>query len=511
MVALIIIRFSIRNYMEMNRKNIGILMAAGYTTGQMNAAVVLEMCVITFFGVIFGIALGSLGSSFIGSFQGMMLGVSWNQTFHFGAAAISAGIVFFIVLTVAYFGGRVYKKISVLHALRGGIDTHNFKRNYFPFEKSRLPVNLCLSGKNLLFEKGKNLSIFFIVALLAFSSCVGFGMYDNFVKNQNALLCLVGIESGDFYMASTPGDFDEIGRTLESWREIDSVLYYNSISLHLESQSKETECSCDIWRNPELVRNETVVSGRLPRYENEIMLSTGIAKVLKVKEGDTVYVTGLGERMPFLISGIDQKITNMGLKAMLTEEGSKALNGSTSSSFIYVYVKEGEDKEEIIKRVSAEFPQAEVLDSQVQTDDIMGGIKAAMIAICAVFVTITVFVVAMVELLLIKSKVIKERKNFGIYKALGFTTGELMIQTIMINLPVIAAGALAGAVLSRYFMEPLVVLFLSFSEIKSCPFTVKIFWMIVTVAGILATAVAASFISSMKIRKIGPVDMLSEE
>ena len=269
MVALIIIRFSIRNYMEMNRKNIGILMAAGYTTGQMNAAVVLEMCVITFFGVIFGIALGSLGSSFIGSFQGMMLGVSWNQTFHFGAAAISAGIVFFIVLTVAYFGGRVYKKISVLHALRGGIDTHNFKRNYFPFEKSRLPVNLCLSGKNLLFEKGKNLSIFFIVALLAFSSCVGFGMYDNFVKNQNALLCLVGIESGDFYMASTPGDFDEIGRTLESWREIDSVLYYNSISLHLESQSKETECSCDIWQASQVRKRDNVIHGNSKSFEGK--------------------------------------------------------------------------------------------------------------------------------------------------------------------------------------------------------------------------------------------------
>lgn len=269
-------------------------------------------------------------------------------------------------------------------------------------------------------------------------------------------------------MSNTSGEFDSIGDTLESWQEIESVLYYNSISLHLESQWEETECSCDVWRDPRLVKNETVVSGRLPRYKNEIMLSTGIAENLNVKEGDTLYVTSQGERMPFLISGIDQKITNMGLKAMLTEEGAKALNGSSSTSFIYAYIKEGADKEEVLERASKEFPQAKVLDSQVQIEEIMGGISATMFAICIVFVAITLFVVAMVELLLIKSKVIKERKNYGIQKALGFTTRELIIQTIMMNLPVIAPGALVGAV-------------------------------------------AASFFSSVKIRKIEPVAMLSEE
>ncbi|MCM1257723.1 MAG: ABC transporter permease [Roseburia sp.] len=508
-VVLIIIRFSIHNSMEMNRKNIGILMAAGYTTRQLNLTAVMEMGILTFFGVIFGIGLGIFGGGIIGHFQGMMLGIRWEQGFDRKGAAITAMILFAIVIFVAYFSGRAYKKMSVLHALRGGIEVHNFKKNYFSFDKTNLPVNLALAGKNILGEKKKNLSIFGIVVLLAFASCTGFELYENFGKTSDLIFKMIGNDFGDMMLAGE--DLDKAGEELEKWQEAESVLYGSNISIHMESRSEETGCTCSVWREPEDLKNEMVVSGRLPRYENEIMLSTRIAEILDVAEGDSIYVTGSGERMSYVVSGIDQKINNMGLRTTLTEQGAKRLNREYKISALAVYVQDGTDVGELISRTKNEFPDLEVSDSKLQAQGVLNGVVLMMTVICLIFVFITVFVVVMVEILLMQSRVTRERKHFGIDKAIGFTTGQLVRQTMMMNLPVIFAGAVTGAVLSIYLMEPMTVTGLSFCGMKTCPLALNPFWLVMTVLGILVIAAASAFIVSVKIRKISPVSMLAEE
>lgn len=508
-VVLIIIRFSIRNYIEMNLKNIGILQAAGYTSGQLRISVLLEMGIIAFIAVIVGILLGMAGSDLIGKFEGIMLGLKWNQSFQPTAAFITAAVLIGVVLLTAFISGGVYKKLSVLESLRGGIHTHNFKKNYFGFDKSRFSIPITLSAKNLMHEKAKNFSIFCIVTILSFAACVGFGLYENFALRNDNLLKMVGAEAGDVLISGE--NIEDIGAQMESWEEIEAVLYYNQTSIELESKEEETTSNCDIWENPELVKNEMVIRGRLPKYENEIVLTTGIAKILKVDVGDTIYVTGQNERKDYIVCGIDQKMNNMGLKAMMTQTGAERLNGNSQIMFLYVYMKEGTTYEDISAKILEKFPNVSVSDSQKLIENTMNSVTVAMAVICVLFVAITVFVVIMVEVLLVKSKIIRERRNLGLSKALGFTTSQLIVQTMMMNLPVIVVGAICGVILSVYLMEPLVVVCLAFCGIEKCPFTINPIWMLLTIIGIIIVAIAASFATSFKIRKIEPVKLLAEE
>ncbi|MCI8410265.1 MAG: FtsX-like permease family protein [Lachnospiraceae bacterium] len=508
-VVLIIIRFSIYNFMEMNRKNIGILQAAGYTSRQLTLSTILEMGMTTVGAVVVGILLGIAGSGIIGNFQGMMLGVHWSGKVHFPSIILTILVVFAVVLGVSWLCGRSCKKITVLESLRGGICTHNFKRNHFSFEKSRLPKNLIFTGKNLFNEKGKTVSIFCIVALLAFSACVGLGLYENFAIGEEQLLKMVGAEAGN--IGITGKDLEHVGKKMEHWDEVERVLYYNNISVHLESGKDETDITCDVWKKPDQVKNEMVLEGRLPKYDNEIILSTNVAKILEVHTGDTIYVTGEGERLDYVVSGLDQKMNNMGLKAIMTEKGAKRLNETSYTTALYVYTKDGIDYGTISKKVLKNFSGVSVLDSKKQIENVMASVTLAMVAICVIFVLITIFVVTIVEVLLIRSKTIKEWKNLGIQKALGYTTRELIGQMMMTNLPVIAAGAVLGVVLSNFFMEPLLVACLSYCGIQKCPFSIHPIWMLVTVIGIILVAIITSFLSSVKIRKIQPVQMLTEE
>jgi len=509
LVVLIIIRFSIRNHIEMNLKNVGILQAAGYTSRQLNFSVLIEMGIVAMTSVIAGIVLGVAGSSVIGGFEGVMLGLSWTQTWSLKSLCLTVVIIMGTVLSVAFLCGRIYKKISVLEALRGGIRTHNFKKNHFGFDKTKMPVSLALAGKNLMNEKAKNLSVFCIVMILAFSACMGFGLYENFAVRKDALLKMVGVESGDLIIAG--GDMEAIGEELEGWEEIESVLYYSGISLKLESKEEETSVSCDVWKDPALARNEMVIDGRLPIYDNEIVVTNNIAKILDVEVGDTIYVTGQGERMNYIVCGIDQKINNMGLKALMSQEGAKRLNGSNQAFFLYLYTKDDVTYEHMSKKLLDNYPDMSMTDSEKSVVSIMNSVVMAMVAICVIFVVITIFVVAMVEVLLVKSKIIRERKNLGLNKALGFTTGQLVLQTMLMNLPMITFGAVCGTILSNYLMEPMVLICLSFCGIEKCPFTINFGWMVVTVVGIIVVAAAASLFSAVKIRNIEPVKMLTEE
>lgn len=509
LVVLIIVRFSIRNYIELNLKNVGILQAAGYTARQLRMTVMLEMGMITVLAIVAGIILGVAGSGVIGTFQGVMMGLKWNQVFHMGAAIITGIVILGAVLGVAFLCSRVYKKISVLESLRNGIRTHNFKKNYFRMDKSRASLPFILAGKNLFHEKAKNISIFCIVMLLSFAASVGFSIYENFVRSDNNLLKMIGSETGDIIISGE--NLLQVKEKVEKWPEVEKILEMDNINVELESKAAETTVACDVWDNPELLENEMMVRGRLPRYENEIVLTANVAKHLKVDVGDTIYVTGQGEKKDYLICGVDQKINNMGMKTMLHKNGAERLNGTSRAFYLYAYQKGDVTYKELSEKILNAFPNLSVMDSERVIGTTLNIVDIAVVAICLIFVIITVLVVIMVEVLLIKSKVIRERKNLGLNKAFGFTTRQLVIQTAMINLPVITAGAVAGTILSIFLMEPLMIMCFSFCGLEKFLMTINVSWLVITIVGIILVAAVTSVLSAVKIRKIQPIKMLQEE
>lgn len=509
LVALIIVRFSIRNFMEMNLKNIGILEASGYTVKQLRSATVMEMGMIAFFGIAAGILLGCLGSSVVGSFEGIMMGIRWNQKFHLPIALLTILIMIAATAGTAGMVSGAYRKITVLDALRGGIHTHNFRKNYFPLEKSRLPYPILTACKNIMGEKKKNFSIFCIIILLSITSCIGFALYQNFAMDTEYILKLAGIEVGDVVVSGD--NLEAVAEELNGWKEIEKVLPYDSCSVKLSNATHETTVNCGIWEDPSDIENEIMVLGRLPKYENEIVITTVIADELEVSVGDVIYVEARGDRMDYIVCGIDQKITELGRKAMMTMEGAKRLNGQAQAFILYVYLTEDASCEAVSDQIEAQFSDVTVTDNSKYTEEVLAGISIGMRLICAVFVLTTILVVSMVEILLIRTRVVSEQKNYGISKALGFTTGQLISQTMMMNMPVITIGAILGAVLGIFLMNPMVVIALSFCGIEQCSMKINPGWLLLVVIGISVVAAVVSFLASIRIRKINPVQMLIEE
>lgn len=507
-IALIIVQFSIRQFIEENMKNIGILQASGYTGRQLKWSSILEMMLVAVFGILFGVIAGGILTVPIGNIQGGIIGLSWNQPFDLEAAIIACAVVLCMVFLISFFAGKPYGKISVLQALRGGFDTHSFRKNPLPLEKSHFSITVSLGVKNILHTKGKSLAILLIVAVLGFTVSTGFGMFQNFALDTTTLLKLTGIELGT---AGAMGEnLEQVGEEIEKYPEIQEVLYATNETVTITHGEKETNVTCDIWSNPEKLKNEIIVEGRLPRYENEIVLSTVIRERLNADVGDVVYVKGKGDRKEYIVCGIDQKINNMGEKTLMHFSGAKRLNGKVEPYILYVYAWEDYSFEDIEKYLK-EYNGLEIINSQKQAESLLSSVSSGVTMLCIVFVSITVLVVVMVVLLLLKTRLLQERRIYGIHKALGFTTRQLMTSTMMSDLPVMIAGAIAGVGMSNVLADSITAACLSFCGIRQGNMSINPLFDILVVVGITVVAVLAELFGSLKIRKIEPVKLITEE
>ena len=508
-VTLIIIRFSIANFCELNMRNIGVLRASGYTSGKLIGSFMMEMLLLTMIGGVIGIGIGTVSGGLVGRIMSFMVGFSYRIGFDLLSAVSVLLFSAVVVLFITWRCSRPYGIIPVLDALREGIVSHNFRKNHVPLETTRQPLALALGMKSVLNAKMKNFGILVIVAVLSLSSCVGFGMYQNFAKDITYMMKLVGSEIGD--AAYIGDDLDEIGMEIETLPVVEKVEYLKQSNVKISAGGKEESVTCFGWKEPEKLENHFLLEGRYPEYDNEVVMTNVMCDRLGVSLGDTVYVEETQGKKDFVVVGIDQRISNMGLGAMVDFDGMARITGECSAQQIYIYGTGELTYTEMLDYLNEMFPEREAYDIVKGSQSVTKIVALAMELMCGVFLAVTVIVVFLVVYLLVKAKVIRERKNYGLYKAIGFTTGQLCMQTILSNLPVMVTGAVIGAVSSRWLASKVALVGLSTCGIEKCEMPVAPHYMIITIVMITVVAFVVALGCSLRIRKIEPVKMLTEE
>ena len=137
LVSLIVIRFRVSNSIEDGMANIGVLKAIGYTSRQILSSILLQFIFIAFSASVVGVALSYVLMPFIGSIISTLSGLIWMQSFDLIMNLVSAFLVVFCVVIVTLLSAFRVRKILPVAALRGGIQTHSFRKNHFPLENSK--------------------------------------------------------------------------------------------------------------------------------------------------------------------------------------------------------------------------------------------------------------------------------------------------------------------------------------------------------------------------------------
>lgn len=511
-VAIVIVCFSIQNSLERNMTNIGIMEASGFTTNQLICCTVLESFVVAVIGIIIALILSPLLSESIGGIVASSIGVRWSRSFDVKSAVITGVTILLFVLFATYLEAGRYRKISILDALRGGVKTHNFRKNHVALDKSFLPLNVALGIKGIFNQKRKSIAICFITVVLAIACSAGFFSYQNFVGSTDSLLQLIGIENANAQI-NIPDEMDihEVGKVIESLDSVEQVGYYMTNAMKIEKDGVEESYQVEFWEDTEKIKTNTIVEGRYPLYNNEVVLSRRICDTLNAKIGDVVNISSNDKTEGYLVVGITQHISYLGRKAVMTFEGVQRVNETVKPRVLMVYKAEGVAFAELEKDILEKYPDLEITDAEKILESTCESISVAMSMLCVVFNVCTVIIIVIIIFLMIRMKMAQEKTHIGVDKALGFTTMQLITRIIMNYVPIAFCGSIVGVIISYYVYEPLVSLCISFCGIRNCHMERDGIYMLATVVLITVTTLIASFLISVKIRKIEPGRMIKGE
>ncbi len=517
LISLVIVHFNISNSIEMNMKNIGMLEASGYTSRQMLAATVLEFMLISIFGSCIGLIGAKSVSNMIGGIVSASIGIYWKMAFDLLSAFLSVFITILLVLSAAMVCSRKFKKITPLDALRGGIHTHNFKRNLIQLDTSSLPLNPAIGIKSIFFNKKKNITICIIIVILTFCANEAMSIYQNFALQNDNLIEIIGFELPDITVDAQENNLNadavkSIKQKAMTVAGVDQILEYTAVDLICKKGEKEVTVNFDIYDNADNLRVDNVIEGRRPKYDNELMLTAAMSDKLGVTVGEVVYLEMNGAAKDYLLVGKSQGINQLGRKALITKAGMDRLNSGIIPSSLFIYAVEGTDLDAMIDELKDILygENVTVRNYQEYTLSSMRSIVTVMKSLCVVMLTAVLLVIALILMLLIKIQLVRDQKQLGIYKALGYTTGQLMMQTAMSYIPVVFAGSILGCILAWFLVNPTFILSLSAFGIKKCDMNVNVIYMFGIIAGIVLWALLITLICSVRIKKIAPWKMIQE-
>ena len=507
-IAIIIISFSIKNFIKRNMKNTGILEASGYTVKELRLTIVVQIVLVSFIGSLLGVVFAILTYSQFSDFLSILMGLTWNLPVDYAGAALTVIILSVLIFIVAWIISRAYKKTSILDELRGGINSHNFKRNHFTFEKTHLPIPFVLSLKSSFGEWGKSLLLTFIIMILTVSTLTGFGLMEDFGRDPSKLTAIMAFDTGVALIEGSDSIEDEIN----SLEGADSVLMSTGfeplVSYKDKSQNVYTYAYKDMSKRPTAV----MIEGRFAKRDNEIVITEGVSEDFGVGIGDVLSITVGDKSVEYIVTGIDQRMERMGRNICMTFDGAIKLGVSTSTVNYTLSGKDGVTFDDIKKEVEDKGIKVNsMIDIDKNMKSTLGTVSMVMNVLCLVIAAVTILVVIFVEALVIRAKIVREWRTFGISKALGMTSGQIVLEIMLSNVPGIIIGILLGIASAEAIGGRLCVLCFSIFAIKKVVFYIPPIWYVVTAIVILSVALLTAGLFGLKTRTLQPVNMITEE
>ncbi len=506
-IAMVIIHFSVKNFIMLNMKNTGIMEASGYTVRELVMILLMQLLLVASLGCIAGLIAGALLLDPAGAIILATLGLSWNQSVDIVVAvSVFAGICL-IVIALTLVLGREYSKTTVLSALHGGNTVTSVRHNTFAFEHSPLPIPLTLACKDTFGKFSAKLGIIFIMMILTISTVVGFGMVDSYTRDDAALLNMAGMFQCD---AVVDGN-ETMMKNIEAMSSVDSVYADTWYAFNYTVGKRISSITTRAFTDTSHIKGGAILEGGWPQSPDEIMLASAAADTLGAGFGDKVTIKNSGKEESFRVCGICQTMNNMGMMAYITTEGYGRVAPPVDEYSIWINLKKGKTFDEFKQEFEDEYPDVEVTDYIEAARSTTGVVSAGMKAVALFIAALTVLIVAFVESLIVRAQITREWRNLGVSKALGFTSGQLIRQIMLSNMPSILIGVTIGLIVSPVSGANLMKSAFAIFGFRKAIFTVLPSSYALTAMIIITIAMSTAAFLGRRIKVLEPVNMITEE
>ena len=512
-IAFIMIIFTVNTNINRDIRNIGALRAVGFTISQVRTSLMVEYSLVAAVACLIGVTGSYLVFPVLENLALKQLtGLVWEGGFHpFMSLPLFAGMIA-AMLIVTFVATHLIRNIHPATALRFGLESHSFKKNYLPLDKTNGSLNGLLALKSTLQNKGQNIIVAGVILavsyLTAFSSIL---FYNTRIDITNFQRLLQG-DAPDAYVNITYDTPEEMYDIIDKIQSMDIVTEAYGLT-NADAHSGDYNCYLLYSTNPQYVYCG-VYEGEMAIEANEAIVGGLLAERQGLGIGDEIKVKYMDKEVSFLITGLQQAVYSMGERIYISEEGFRRLDGEPKYSYVRVRIEDATEE-----RVDKFLEDAEKLlgDNCTSTENYYHTQRStdnvpvfAVSLVILILIILNIFTVLVVIRLLLKTVFIKREKEFGIKKAVGFTSRQLRIQLALSLIPISIIGSVLGGIAACLTTNKLFDLIFSSYGIKNSDLLINPGVIPVTILLVTLLVFVISFIMSGRMKKVSAYQLISE-
>ena len=513
-----VIWFHMRNTLDKDLKELGTLKAVGYGGGQIVMSYVLQFLLLGLAGGMAGIGFSQCIMPAVIKNIATDIGFVWNTAFLGRAAGRNLLAILLVIGAVTLFLSRGIFRIRPVEAIqeRGKVLLSG-RKGGMTMESSPFPVNLSIIFKMISSERIKSILTGVVISVIMCVAGFAVILYVRLVNDKGGLLQVTGTEVYSVNVQpSRPEDAAEIAKEMEG----EGV---RKVMLAVEPGSSRLLCdngvyaALGVYSDYGALENPSLYAGRYPKHENETAISGNLAEALGKEIGDTIEVSQIFQEAAgegtFLIVGLTQGTYTGGMDIYLTMEGLNLVDPGAQWQTVHIYLEEGVDAEEYCSRLEERF---------LDRISYAGGFERVFYSQLAPIISsvsgVVFFIMAVMFLLVIimgyfvtNSILLTHKRDFGIMKALGYSNGQIISQTVVTFMLYIAGGSLLGGIALYFGSNAVLAGLFRGMGVYRLTFRFPAVWIVVLILCMEAAGCLTAFLSAWKVRKIVPCSLIKAE
>lgn len=475
LISFLILRFTIIFTIQEDYRAIGIMKGLGIRSLAIRGIYLVKYFTISIIGGAIGLGLSFIYSRIMLESTADFFLISANQT----SIWISiVGSLTVIILSVVFctLCTRKINKVSVVEAIRRGHSGESFSKSQkiSLYKKKRLVPSDYLSVSDLLngFKKFAILTITFILGTLLM--IVPLNLI-NTLKAEDSMMSIMGLPPFDVYVMSDEAlqaviaqDLDGLDRELLRLEKLFEGKGY-PIDIHAEigkrasiyTDDPDQSISVDVMQGQGYDINKyTYLNGTAPLLDNEIAVSSKIAKHLGLVIGDTLTVKISEDIHSFMITAIYPALRNTGLNVRVNESFPMPSGNVSQVDVFGDYKNDSVHQEQALDDMQKSYPDISLGTQTDLYNRYIGSSVSAVDSMKNLIVGVVLGIIFMISCLIVRILISREIPEVALLKSIGFRRFQLqrwqigriaLVLVFSILIGTTIAGPVSSVVLNAVF------------------------------------------------------------
>ncbi len=523
LISFLILRFTIVFTVQEDYREIGVMKAIGIRSIGIRRLYLIKYLAISLTGGLAGFFLSFLYSRIMLQNSSEMF-ITEDKGISVLLAAASSLLVVALSMFFCWLCTGKINRVSVMEAIHQGNTGERFSRSkkICLFKRSLVDTADFLSISDLVngFKKFAILTVTFVLGTMLIILPLNI---INTLKDSGAMMNLfalppfdMNVINNDLLGAAIGGDEqvmkDEVskigdGFTREGYPIDFHIEMAKTVSLYTDNSAESLNANA--WKGIDYSTAKYLyIKGSGPESENEIAISTKIAEYFGISVGDTITGNLQEETRTFIVTGLFQSMSNLGMTARLSEDYPLTLSGFSSIG-IYGEFRDPEvDAEKAKEVLTKAFPDTSISTRTDIYNNYLGSTVKSVDSMKNLIVGVVLGIIFLITCLIVRMLIAREVPEIALLKSIGFRDSRLRRWQIGRIVIVLVTSIVIGTILAGTIGSSLVAGVFSMMGATSVPLIIVplqvyvLYPALLLVSTTLAAAVSIGLIRKTQIWEI---------